>query len=392
MRLNLNRCLFCSSLLSGTIGAVALDALGAPPSAADDPATPRDELRHARDLSRAFRQVAAQVAPSVVSIKAIDRAPYAADFAGGHSPLPRNLRRFVEGMPGSQNADSAKLPQRGSEGTGVIYSADGLIVTNNHVVQGADELQVTLHDGRELEAQLVGTDPETDLAVIRVSDRSLTPATFTGGDEIDVGEWVLAIGTPFGLSQTVTAGIISAKNRDSVGLSAFEDYLQTDAAINPGNSGGPLVDLDGHIVGINSAIASEDGRFAGVGFAIPTAMVRSVAVSLSGGDLVKRGFMGVNLDDADEAGAGGVVIVSVVRGGPAARAGLQPGDMVVKFNGAAVTSRVQLMRSIAGCAPDSTVEVEVVRGGTPVRTQVSLSLRPGMGERAPTATDEAAAE
>ena len=392
MRLNLNRCLFCSSLLSGTIGAVALDALGAPPSAADDPATPRDELRHARDLSRAFRQVAAQVAPSVVSIKAIDRAPYAADFAGGHSPLPRNLRRFVEGMPGSQNADSATLPQRGSEGTGVIYSADGLIVTNNHVVQGADELQVTLHDGRELEAQLVGTDPETDLAVIRVSDRSLTPATFTGGDEIDVGEWVLAIGTPFGLSQTVTAGIISAKNRDSVGLSAFEDYLQTDAAINPGNSGGPLVDLDGHIVGINSAIASEDGRFAGVGFAIPTAMVRSVAVSLSGGDLVKRGFMGVNLDDADEAGAGGVVIVSVVRGGPAARAGLQPGDMVVKFNGAAVTSRVQLMRSIAGCAPDSTVEVEVVRGGTPVRTQVSLSLRPGMGERAPTATDEAAAE
>ncbi len=392
MRLNLNRCLFCSSLLSGTIGAVALDALGAPPSAADDPATPRDELRHARDLSRAFRQVAAQVAPSVVSIKAIDRAPYAADFAGGHSPLPRNLRRFVEGMPGSQNADSAKLPQRGSEGTGVIYSADGLIVTNNHVVQGADELQVTLHDGRELEAQLVGTDPETDLAVIRVSDRSLTPATFTGGDEIDVGEWVLAIGTPFGLSQTVTAGIISAKNRDSVGLSAFEDYLQTDAAINPGNSGGPLVDLDGHIVGINSAIASEDGRFAGVGFAIPAAMVRSVAVSLSGGDLVKRGFMGVNLDDADEAGAGGVVIVSVVRGGPAARAGLQPGDMVVKFNGAAVTSRVQLMRSIAGCAPDSTVEVEVVRGGTPVRTQVSLSLRPGMGERAPTATDEAAAE
>jgi len=232
-----------------------------------------DEVQYARSLSRAFREVAKRVGPSVVAITTIDRAPFSSDF--GHNNLkksPSNPHMPQRMRPGSE--------QRG-EGTGIIYSSDGLIITNNHVIAGGDEIIVRLSDGREIPAKQVGSDPETDLAIIQIQATDLHAAIFGDSNAIEIGDWVLAIGCPFGLEHSVTAGIVSAKGRDGVGLSTFEEYIQTDAAINPGNSGGPLIDLDGHVIGINSGIASQSGGSAGIGFAIPSHIVKRVANSIS---------------------------------------------------------------------------------------------------------------
>lgn len=294
------------------------------------------DLNYARSLSRAFREVARRATPSVVSI--------------------------------------TTTSQRGrGEGTGVILSKDGLIVTNNHVVAGSDELSVQLADGRAFRAACVGSDPETDLAVIRINATELTKATFGDSNEIQTGDWVLAIGSPFGLEQTVTAGIVSAKGRDGMGLSMFEEYIQTDAAINPGNSGGPLLDLDGKVIGINSGIASASGGSSGVGFAIPSHVVTRVVDALAKGRVVPRGWLGVSMRPVR---GDGVMIAAVGSDTPADRAGLQSGDIVVSVDGDAAKSPAQLMRAIANHAPKTSIALEVMRDGQSITTSAMLEARP----------------
>ena len=297
------------------------------------------DLSYARALSRAFREVARRASPSVVAITTTS--------ARGHG-----------------------------EGTGVILSKDGMIVTNNHVIAGSNEISVQLADGREFRAVHVGIDRESDLAVIRISATELTPALFGDSNDIQTGDWVLAIGSPFGLEQTVTAGIVSAKGRDGMGLSTFEEYIQTDAAINPGNSGGPLLDLDGKVIGINSGIASATGGSSGVGFAIPSHVVTRVVDALAKGKVVQRGWLGVSMRPIRDNATDGVLIAAVGADTPAYRAGLQRGDIVVSVDGDVAKTPAQFMRAIASHAPQTPITLEVMRAGQLLTTTATLEARP----------------
>ncbi len=239
------------------------------------------------------------------------------------------------------------------------------------MVQGADEVKVTLSDKRQFIADVVGTDKATDLAVLKIEASGLFPARLGDSTELEVGQWVLAIGSPFGLEQTVTAGIVSAVGRANVGITDYEDFIQTDAAINPGNSGGPLVDLRGDVVGINTAIASRNGGYQGIGFAIPSSMARQVMESIIENGQVSRGYLGALIQDlnpelAESFGfdsTDGVLIGDVVADGPAAQAGLKPGDIVTKFDGHQATSANQLRNAIAATDPNSQMQIEVYRDG-----------------------------
>jgi len=271
-------------------------------------------------------------------------------------------------------------------GSGVIIREDGFMLTNNHVVEGADSVKVELSDGRTLDATIVGTDPATDLAVLKVEASGLVAVTLGDSDAIQVGDWVLAIGSPFGLDQTVTAGIISGKNRvqriigDGEG---FEDFLQTDAAINPGNSGGPLVNLRGEVVGINTAILSRSGASAGIGFAIPAGLIRPVVESIIESGSVRRGFLGAQVGDINpdiKAEFGlkvdvGALIRGVLDGQPAAIAGLQPGDVVTQIDGKPVISGTQLRNFVASVKPGTTVKMNVLREGKTLDLSVNLLER-----------------
>ena len=351
----------------------------------------------ARMLSNAFRTVAERVRPSVVQIVAIDESPYATGEAPGLD-MDRLPERFRDMMP-NRPAPESRGPRMG-QGTGVIATSDGMIITNNHVVQGADRVKVVLHDGTELPGTIVGTDPETDIAVLKVERDDLVPATFADSDEARVGDWVVALGSPYGLTQTVTAGIISAKGRETVGLARFENYIQTDAAINPGNSGGPLVDLDGQVVGINTAISSRGGGNDGIGFAIPSRMVERIANDLAGDGTVERGWLGVNiqpLEDPELAASfgtkarHGVLVSGVLEGTPAFEAGLEPGDIITAIEGRSTDTPATLARTVANHAPADEIRLELIRDGETMEKTVVLGTRPGdpmaMGD--PGSSDEA---
>ncbi len=330
----------------------------------------QNDLTAAFDISDAFRTVADAMGPSVVSITT-RTAPR----------RPRNV------PPGFEDFFRYQAPGAGSqmtgEGSGVVVRPDGYILTNNHVVEGADELVVETHDGHKHQGEIVGTDPKTDLAVVKIDAVNLRPVPFGDSDAVQVGDWVLAIGSPFGLSQTVTAGIISGKNRDQDiidGGDGFEDFLQTDAAINPGNSGGPLVNLRGELLGINTAIVSKSGGSAGIGFAIPVSLAKPVLNSIIQTGKVHRGFLGAAFDDVkpeyvedfDLKVQSGALIRSVLEGQPAAIAGLQPGDVVVRIDGKACRSSGQMRNYVANRPPGSTVNMEINRGGQTLRIAVHL--------------------
>jgi serine protease Do len=344
----------------------------------------------AEGLSSAFRNVAEVLKPSVVSISTQTTAKVRGG-GGGRGQLPPELGNQLPPWLRDEffrqfETPQSRTPQREGMGSGVIARADGYILTNNHVVEGADVLTVELSDGRKVEGKIIGTDPATDLAVIKIDANGLQPAIFGDSDEIEVGDWVLAIGSPFGLDQTVTAGIISGKNRvqgivgDGDG---FEDFLQTDAAINPGNSGGPLVNLRGELVGINTAILSRSGSSAGIGFAIPVSLARPVLESIIESGSVRRGFLGAQVADInadvikefDLKTASGALIRGVVAGQPAATAGLQPGDVVTHIDGKAVMSGTQLRNQIASKMPGTTVELTVNREGKTLELRVNLLER-----------------
>ena len=309
--------------------------------------------RKADDLSRAFRSAARTMAPSVVTINT------------------------------STASTSAREGRGRGTGTGVVISADGYIVTANHVVADADEIELVLHDRRTARATVVGLDPGTDIAVLRTDESGLVPAAFGSSDDLEIGEWVVALGAPFGLEQTVTAGIVSAKGRSDVGLATFENYIQTDAAINPGNSGGPLANLDGEIIGINSAISSRGGGNDGIGFAVPSSTVRRVVDSIIASGRVARGYLGIGVQPADEqllAGLGlesttGVLVNRVERDSPAAKAGLEPGDLITGVAGQAVRTPGELIAAIGQAAPGADIDVQAVRDGRSRTMHATLAER-----------------
>lgn len=275
---------------------------------------------------------------------------------------------------------------RSGTGSGVIYSEDGYILTNNHVVEFADEFEVTLHDNREFRARLVGRDPNTDMAVIKIDANDLPAIELGNSDEVRVGEWALAVGNPFDLTSTVTAGIISAKGRDIdiiKGGKAIESFIQTDAAVNPGNSGGALVDYNGKLIGINSAIATPTGVFAGYSFAIPINLVKRIADDLIKYGEYRRAYLGVNVATMDthvaqELGlpfTQGVVIASLDPEGSAAQSGVMENDVVTKANGKTVTTTSELMELIGRSKVGETLTLNVVREGTSREIPVRLKMR-----------------
>ena len=315
--------------------------------------------------STAFSDVAERAVRSVVNVATTRRAPAQANPA----MLPPWFRdRGVE--------------RPASLGSGVIVSRDGLVLTNNHVVEHASGIEITLHDGRKLLARLVGRDPQSDVAVLRIEapPADLEPMPVADSGQVRLGEMVLAIGRPFGLAQTVTLGIISAKGRANVGIVDYEDFIQTDAAINPGNSGGALVNAAGQLVGINTAIASRSGGSQGIGFAIPSAMAMSILRSLVDKGTVERGWLGVRIQDLDAQGAlqaglrdrPGVRIVDVEPRSPAALAGLRPGDIVTAVEGAAVHDTARLRIRVASLSPGTNARFEIWRDQRAMTAQVKL--------------------
>lgn len=332
-----------------------------------------DDLTSLRQTSKAFSSIAKKAVPAVVFIKVEKTVD-----AGSNVPFG-NSNPF-----GFFNDDQPRQPReyrQMGQGSGFIISEDGYILTNNHVVGDADVISVKLKDGREFKAKRIGGDEKTDVAVIKIDGNNLPILPLGNSDKLEVGEWVIAIGNPFGLAETLTLGIVSAKGRNTVGINDYEDFIQTDAAINPGNSGGPLINLEGQAVGINSAIFSSSGGSVGIGFAIPIDMARNVKDQLVMNGKVTRGQLGVIIgeltpDLVDYFGTDtskGVLVSDVLKGSPAERAGLEAGDIILKINNREVEGIVQLRNTIAMIAPGTKVELLIYRNGKEKTVTVSIA-------------------
>ena len=276
-------------------------------------------------------------------------------------------------------------PQRAASlGSGVIVSTKGYILTNHHVVEAADEIEVALVDGKKLKARAVGSDPETDIAVLQVEGGPVPAITFGDADALRVGDVVLAIGNPFGVGQTVTGGIVSALGRTGLGINTFENFIQTDAAINPGNSGGALVDVGGNLVGINTAIFTRSGGSMGIGFAIPVSTTRMVLEQIVKNGSVTRGWIGVEVQEISPAVAEsfrlqstrGALIAGVLRGGPADKAGMKPGDVLVEVEGRPVADPTSMLNLVAALAPGDTARMKLKRAGKDLNASVTVGRRP----------------
>lgn len=371
-RNKLSRVLTSMVIMSMTLTVVNLSALRA---AEREHPLPPEKAQFLENLSGAFERVADTVRPAVVNISSIKKIQPTQRYQRMpdlqfHGPF----REFF-GDDFFDRFFFPRDPQRGyvqqGLGTGVIIDEDGYILTNNHVIDGADEITVKLHDGRTYKAEVEGTDDKTDLALIKIKARNLASVPLGDSDEIKIGQWVVAVGNPFGLTQTVTAGIISAKGRTNLGIVEYEDFIQTDAAINPGNSGGPLVNLKGEVIGINAAIFSKSGGYMGIGFAIPINMVKSVIESLKDNGYVVRGWLGVVIQDLDESlaesfgyqGCTGALVSQVTADSPAAKAGLQAGDIIIKYGGKDIANSHQLRSAVSATMPGSRVAVELIREG-----------------------------
>lgn len=349
-----------------------------------------------RQMGKAFSQIAEKASPAVVSVKVEKKVtvnyPQSPFGVEPFDPFSQDFfERFFRGqLPQQQQQQQRqrRSPQRESrevgQGSGFIVSKDGYILTNNHVVSGVDEVKVTLTDGRDFTAKIVGADPDSDVAVIKIDANNLSYLEMADSDKIEVGEWVLAIGNPFGLSHTVTAGIISAKGRSGFGIATFEDFIQTDAAINMGNSGGPLVNLDCKVIGINTAIVSPNFSSVGIGLAIPINIAKPVYKQIVAHGSVTRGWMGVAISDLTPEKAKqfdinetkGVLVPEVMVNSPAAKAGIKPGDVIVEIDGVPVEQAGELQRKIAFKEPGKTVELVVIHAGSRKTVTVKLEKRP----------------
>ncbi len=325
-----------------------------------------------KQTGQAFRSVAKKVSPAVVFIE-VEKELSVSNSAGFSTPFNDEFfQRFFGAPPQQQRPNSP--PQKRKEvgqGSGFLITPDGYILTNNHVVGDATTVRVKMQDGKEYLAEIVGTDPGSDLAVIKIDANDLPFLTLGDSEKLEVGDWVLAIGNPFGLSHSLTAGIVSAKGRSGIGLSDYEDFIQTDAAINPGNSGGPLVNLDGEVVGINTAIFSRSGGYMGIGFAIPVNMARKIKSQLIEHGEVRRGRLGVYIQDItndlaesfDLDSVAGVLISQVIEGSPADQAGLKQGDVILQIDGEKANKVASFRNRIALTSPGTIVNLKVHRNG-----------------------------
>ncbi len=347
---------------------------GAPTSKGD--AGPRDDAKSLQGPG-SYADAVAAAAPAVLNIYTTKVVEQRAN------PLLDDpfFRRFF----GDQ---FSRLPRKRLEtslGSGVILSPQGYAVTNHHVIKGADEILVALRNGRTAQASVVGTDPETDLAVLKVDLDELPSVTVGRSETLRVGDVVLAIGNPFGVGQTVTMGIVSATGRNRLGINTFENFIQTDAAINPGNSGGALVNAHGQLVGINTAIFSQSGGSQGIGFAIPVAIARNVMRQIIEHGRVIRGWLGIEAQEVspalaesfDAQGVDGVLVAGVLRGGPADRAGLQPGDIITHVDGQAANDARIVLDAIARILPGNEVELQILRQGETRSVTATVGERPG---------------
>jgi serine protease DegQ len=327
-----------------------------------------------------YHEAVQRAAPSVVNIFT------SKEIRSPRHPLLNDpiFRRFF----GDQLPDEAQ--RASSLGSGVIVSASGFVLTNHHVVEAADEIEVALADGKKLLAKVVGNDPETDLAVLRVSAENLPSITFGSSDALKVGDVVLAIGNPFGVGQTVTGGIVSALGRTGLGINTFENFIQTDAAINPGNSGGALVDAGGNLVGINTAIFSRSGGSMGIGFAIPVSTAKMVLEQIVKTGGVTRGWIGVEVQEITPTlaesfklgGQRGALIAGVLRGGPADKAGVKPGDVLVEVQGKPVADPTAMLNLIAALPPGAPARMKLRRQGQDVQATINVGRRPKPQPRA----------
>jgi len=374
--------------LAGAATAVWAGPKGSKPPMTETPALNLvvDDTPVSRDgrLQGTYSPVLKKVVPSVVRVNVKQKAK----FASTQMPeLPPQLRHFFgPGLPGGPGDGESMphMPRAQGLGSGVIVTAEGYILTNNHVVEGAEEVKVTLQDGREFDAKVVGADPKTDVAVIKVDAGDLPALPLGDSEHLEVGDVVLAIGNPFGIGQTVTMGIVSATGRATMGLD-YEDFIQTDAAINPGNSGGALVDASGRLVGINTAILSRSGGNQGIGFAIPVSLARDVMESLVKDGKVTRGYFGVMIQDVNPAlakkfgldDARGALVGDVTPDGPAAIAGLESGDVVTALDGKEIRDSRHLKLSVAKIHPGTTALVKALRGGKAKTFKVKVGELPG---------------
>ncbi|AIO32662.1 Do family serine endopeptidase [Burkholderia pseudomultivorans] len=303
---------------------------------------------------------------------------------GSLPPDPRAKDPLFRYFFGDRNTRKQQDEPAANLGSGVIVSPEGYILTNQHVVDGADQIEVALADGRTATAKVIGSDPETDLAVLKINMTNLPTITLGRSDQSRVGDVVLAIGNPFGVGQTVTMGIISALGRNHLGINTFENFIQTDAPINPGNSGGALVDVNGNLLGINTAIYSRSGGSLGIGFAIPVSTARTVLESIITSGSVTRGWIGVEPQDvtpeiAESFGLqqkSGAIVAGVLQGGPADKAGIKPGDILVTVNGEEITDTTKLLNTVAQIKPGTPTKVHVVRKGKEFDVNVVIGKRP----------------
>ncbi len=363
----------CSTLLS---------SLHAAPST--DKETTENSVCTPQQTAKAFTAVAKKCIPAVVFIKVQTNSLDLEDgsFYGPQNPYDFNADDFFNkffGTPG-RGAQPQKPQPQVSQGSGFLVSADGYIMTNAHVVKCADKITAVLNDGREIDATLVGADSHTDIAIIKIEGKDFPFLKMGDSDEIDIGEWVIAIGSPFQLEASVTVGVVSAKGRQNLKITDFEDFIQTDAAINPGNSGGPLISLCSEVVGINTAIVSRSGGYMGIGFAIPSNMAKNIMAQIIDKGSVTRGFLGVSLQPVDKDIADafnlskpeGALISEVIKDSPAEKAGLKQGDIIVEYNKQHIKSLQSFRNEISLMAPGSIIKLKVNRKGQILTLPVTL--------------------
>ncbi|WP_043309129.1 Do family serine endopeptidase AlgW [Pseudomonas sp. ML96] len=322
-----------------------------------------------------YADAVSRAAPAVANLYTTKMVNKASTHPLLEDPVFR--RFFGDNLPKQRRMES-------SLGSAVIMSPEGYLLTNNHVVADADQIVVALKDGRETLARLIGSDPETDLAVLKIDLKNLPAITLGRSDQIQIGDVTLAIGNPFGVGQTVTMGIISATGRNQLGLNTYEDFIQTDAAINPGNSGGALVDAHGNLIGINTAIFSKSGGSQGIGFAIPVKLARDVMKAIIERGQVIRGWLGIEVQPLTPElaesfglqGRAGILVAGIYRDGPAQKAGLQPGDLILKIGEEAAVDGRRSMNQVARTQPGEKVVIEVLRGGETLELTAEIGVRP----------------